>query len=150
MARICKKHMSVCEYMYKREYIYIYIYIYIHINVYICLFIYLTGKPGMLQSTGSWRVGRDLATGKQQYIYSFPGGLAGKDSTCNAGDLGLMPRLGRSPGGGHGNPFQYSCLENTHGQRSLAGYSSWGCKESDMTEQLSTCIYVCAYMCIHT
>ena len=46
--------------------------------------------------------------------------------------------LGRSIGGGHGNPFQYSCLENPHGQKSLAGYSPWGCKESDMTELLST------------
>ena len=48
------------------------------------------------------------------------------------------PGLGRSPGGGHGNPLQYSCLESSHGQRSLVGYSPWGCKESDMTEQLST------------
>jgi len=37
------------------------------------------------------------------------------------GDLGSIPGLGRSPGGGHGNPLQYSCLENPHGQRSLAG-----------------------------
>ena len=42
----------------------------------------------------------------------FPGGSDGKESTCNAGDLGLIPGLGRSPGGEHGNPFQYSCLEN--------------------------------------
>ena len=42
----------------------------------------------------------------------LPGGSDGKESTCNAGDLGLIPGLGRSPGGGHGNPFQYSCLEN--------------------------------------
>ena len=49
----------------------------------------------------------------------------------------LQVGLGRSPGGGHGNPLQYSCLENTHGQRSLAGYSPWGCKESDTTEQLN-------------
>ena len=56
-----------------------------------------------------------------------------------ARDLGLIPGLGRSPGGEHGNPLQYSCLEKkSHGQRSLAGYSPWGCKESDMTEQLST------------
>ena len=34
----------------------------------------------------------------------------------------------RAPGGGNGNPLQYSCLGNSHGQRSLAGYSSWGCK----------------------
>ena len=40
-------------------------------------------------------------------------------------------------GDGDGNPLQYSCLENPHGQRSLAGYSSRGHKESDMTEQLS-------------
>ena len=42
------------------------------------------------------------------------------------------------PGGGHGNPLQYSCLENPHGLRSLEGYSPWGCKELDTTEQLST------------
>ena len=40
-------------------------------------------------------------------------------------------------GGGHGNPLQYSCLENPHGQRSLVGYSPWGCRESD-TEQVSS------------
>ena len=43
----------------------------------------------------------------------FPGGPAGKESTCNVGDLGSIPGLGRSPGGGHGNPLQYSCLENS-------------------------------------
>ena len=56
---------------------------------------------------------------------------------CNTGDLGSIPWLGRSPGGGHGNPLQYSFQENLHGQRSLAGYSSWGQKESDMTERLN-------------
>ena len=49
-------------------------------------------------------------------------------------DVGLTPGLGRFPGGGHGNPLQYSCLENPHGQRSLVGYSPQGHKESDMTE----------------
>ena len=57
----------------------------------------------------------------------------GKESACNAGDLGSIPGLGRSPGEGNGNPHQYSCLENPHGQRSLVGYSTWDCKESDMT-----------------
>ena len=58
--------------------------------------------------------------------------------TCSLGDLGLIPGLGRSPGAGHGNPLQYSCLENPHGQKSMAGYSPWGHKESDMAERLST------------
>ena len=44
------------------------------------------------------------------------------------------PGLGRSPGGGHGNPLQYSCLENRHEQRSLVGYSPWDRNESDVTE----------------
>jgi len=67
----------------------------------------------------------------------FPGGLDGKESTSNVGDMGWIPGLGRSSGGGHGNPLQYSCLENPHGQRSLVSYSPWGCRELDMTEQLS-------------
>ena len=54
------------------------------------------------------------------------------------GDLGLIPVVGRFPGGGHGNPLQYSCIENPHGRRSLASYSPWGRKESDMTDRLST------------
>ena len=45
-------------------------------------------------------------------IKDFPGGSAGKESASNAGDLGLISGLGRSPGGGHGNPPQYSCPEN--------------------------------------
>ena len=66
--------------------------------------------------------------------------LVVKNVPANAGDVrdaGLIPGLGRSPGGGHGNPLQYSCLKNPHGQRSLAG-SPWGRKEPDTTEQLST------------
>ena len=42
----------------------------------------------------------------------FLGSSDGKEFTCNVEDLGLIPDLGKSPGGGHGNPFQYSCLEN--------------------------------------
>ena len=68
----------------------------------------------------------------------FPGDSDGKQSAYNARDLGLIPGLGRSPGSGNGNPLQYSCLENPHGQRSLAGYRPWDPKESDMTEHLST------------
>ena len=78
------------------------------------------------------------------YIYihkGFPGGSDGKESASNAGDLGSIPGLGRSPGGGHGNPLQYSCLENPHGQRSLADYRPWDHKELDTTEGLIPHIY---------
>ena len=72
------------------------------------------------------------------WLLGFPGGSDCKNLPENVRDLGSIPGLGRSPGGGHGNPPQYSCLENPHGQRSLAGYSPWGCKESNTTEQLGT------------
>ena len=71
------------------------------------------------------------------YSTGFPGGLDGKESSSNAGDLGSIPGLGRSPEEGSGNPHQYSYLENPHGQRSLEGCSPWGRKESDTTEQLN-------------
>ena len=65
-----------------------------------------------------------------------------KEFACIAGDLGSISGLGRSPEGGHDNLLQYSCLENPHGKRSLVGYSPWGHKESDTTEQLSTASHV--------
>ena len=65
------------------------------------------------------------------------GGSDGKESTYNVRYLGLIPGLGRSPGGGHDKPPRYSCLENPQRQRSLMGHSPWGCKESDMTKHLS-------------
>ena len=63
----------------------------------------------------------------------FPGGSDGKESTCNAGDLGSVPGSRRSPGEGNGYPLQYSCLENPMDR----GWSSQGLKESNMTEQLT-------------
>ena len=71
-------------------------------------------------------------------VLGFPGGSDGKESACNVGDPGLIPGSGRSPEEGKGYPFPYSCLENPHGQSSLAGYTPLGCKESDTTERLST------------
>ena len=57
-------------------------------------------------------------------VYSGkPCGSDGKESTCNAGDLDLIPQSERFPGERIGYSVQYSCLENPHGQRSLAGYS---------------------------
>ena len=67
--------------------------------------------------------------------------LVVKNLPASAGDPGSIPGLERSPGGGHGNPLQYACLENSHGQRSLAGYSSWGRKESDTVKHGTFLVY---------
>ena len=67
---------------------------------------------------------------------TFPWWLSSKESACNTGvaaNTGLIPGSGRSPGGGHGNPLLFLPGES-HGQRSLVGYSPWGREESDMTE----------------
>ena len=69
-----------------------------------------------------------------------------KNPPANIGDArgwSLIPGLGRSPGGEYGNPLQYSYIPvflpgKPHGQRSLVGYSPWGCKELDMTKGLTT------------
>ena len=59
---------------------------------------------------------------------SFPGGSDGKESTCNAGDVGSIPVSGRSPGESHG--------------QNLVGYSPWDCKGSDTTEQISLSLFL--------
>ena len=79
---------------------------------------------------------------------SFPDGSAVKNLPANA-EVGLIPGWGRSSGGGHGNPLQYSCLQSPHGQRSLADCSTWGHKESDVTEQLSTCACYIWFDCLN-
>jgi len=71
-------------------------------------------------------------------VSCFPGGSVSKESTCNAGHLGLIPGLGRSPGGGHGNPLQCSCLENPMDRgtwwatvhRVTKSWHSWATKHS--------------------
>ena len=73
-------------------------------------------------------------------LMSFPGGSGGKESVCNAGDLGLIPGLGRSLAGRRKwLPTPVFLPEESHGHRRLVGYSLWGQKESDTTEQL-TCM----------
>ena len=77
------------------------------------------------------RTGLTMCTHIQyDYTKGFPCGSAGKESAWYAGDLGLIPRLGRSPGERKGYPYQYAGLENSMDSR-------WGCKESDTTERLS-------------
>ena len=92
--------------------------------------------PAMLRDPGSIP-GSGRSPGERiayPVFLGFPGDSEGKESIYNSGDMGLIPGLGRSPGGGPGNPLQYACLENPHGQRSLVGYSPWGHKKSDTTE----------------
>ena len=72
----------------------------------------------------------------------FPGGSDGKEYACSVGDQGLIPKLGRSPGGGHGNPPQYSCLEKSPWTEEPGGLQSMGSQESDTTERLSTAQHV--------
>ena len=68
----------------------------------------------------------------------FPGGSDGKESTCNAGELGLVPGLVKIPWRRTWQPTPVFLPGEAHGQRSLAGCSPWGRKESDTTERLST------------
>ena len=62
-----------------------------------------------MQETQAQSLGQEDALKKEM---GFPHSSVSKESACNAGDLGLIPQLGRSPGEGNGNPLQYSCLEN--------------------------------------
>ena len=66
------------------------------------------------------------------------GGSDGKESACNVGDLGSIPGLGRSPGKGNGKPTPVFLPGESHGRRSLEGYSLRGCEELDTTGRLST------------
>ena len=81
--------------------------------------------------TSSW-----VKSGQEQLLYELRWPVVKNPPaiTRDTGDVGSFPRSGRSPGGGNGNPLQYSWLGNPNGQRSLVGYSQWGHKESDTTE----------------
>ena len=69
-------------------------------------------------------------------MLDFPGGSDGKESACNSGDPGSVPESGRFPGEGHGNPLQYSCLENPWTEEP-GGLQFMDPKETDPTEQLT-------------
>ena len=64
----------------------------------------------------------------KKLVIFYPDSSDCKETTCNAEDLGSTPGWGRSLGGWHGHPLQYSCLKNPHGQRSPVGYSAWAYK----------------------
>ena len=111
---------------------------------YSCLKIPWMEEPGGWQSIGFQRVGHDWSGWAHRpwikvgpfSTWDFPGGAVPKNTPANAGDPGLIPGLGRSPGGGNGNPLQYSCLKIPWTEEP-GGLSPWGCKESDMTEWLT-------------
>ena len=88
-----------------------------------------------------WEFGYS-ATGHTENIGKLVSGSEGfpSGSACSAGDPGLIPGLGRSPGEGNGYPFQYSYLEH-----SLAGHRQWGHKESNVTEGLKHLLYFMSF-----
>ena len=91
--------------------------------------------PGGLACCSPWSRKESDMTRQQNnniLILGLPWWLSGKESTCNAGDSGPVPRSRRSLGEGNGNPLQF-LPRKSYGQRSLAGYSPWGCKELDTT-----------------
>ena len=93
-----------------------------------------------MQETPVWFLGWEGPLEKEwnrlhtPIFLGFPGGSGSKEFINNSGDLASIPRFRRSPGEGHGNPLQYSCMGNTNGQRRLAGYCPWGREGSNTTE----------------
>ena len=87
-----------------------------------------------LYHTGAFKTDLGISAQMPRYmqmIRGFPGGSDGKES--HAGDLGLIPGSGRSPGEGNGKPTPVFLPGESHGQRSLGGKSSWSLKELDTT-----------------
>ena len=75
---------------------------------------------------------------RNKYNKGFLDGSNGEEEpACNAGDPGMIPGSGRSPEVGNGNPFQYSCPENSMDRGAWWAYGSWGCKEMETTELLA-------------
>ena len=95
------------------------------------------GTEGMLPRPGDAEIEARANLQSPLFLWASPGGSDGKEPACSTGDPASIPGLGRSPGGGHGNPLQDSCLENPQGQRSLLGCSPRDRRESDTTERLS-------------
>ena len=95
-------------------------------------FIFLITPPRgwQLVKGGLYKWFQETETKVMEAEEGFPCGLAGRESACDAGDLGWIPGWGRSLGEGKGSPLQYSGLENP-------ADSPWGCKEADTTERLS-------------
>ena len=108
----------------------------------------VSGHPFLKKVLPMSKLGLSLFLGFKDFFFSFlfciagllgfPGGSDGKESTCNAGELGLVPGLVKIPWRRTWQPTPVFLPGEAHGQRSLAGCSPWGRKESDTTERLST------------
>ena len=99
------------------------------------------GGHGKKKNTGNSVHAHHVEWMSKMQVYSYEGlpwWPSGRESACNAEDPGSIPGWGRSTGGQHGNPLQYSFLENPMYRGALRGYRPKGCKQSDMTERLST------------
>ena len=89
----------------------------------------LSARPGFFLDITSFTFPNSSLQGLPSLVAQWV-----KNPLANAGDPGLIPGSGRFPGEGNGNPLQYSCLENSHGQKSLVSSGPWGHKELDTTE----------------
>ena len=108
-------------------------------------------KPGGLPSMESHRVGHDCSDLAAAAVVSpsgLPQWLSGQEPACNAGDLGLIPGSGISPGGGHGNPLQYSCMENPMDRGAWWATVHGVAKSQTRLKRLSTwCLHPCLGPC---
>ena len=104
------------------------------------------GDPGLIPGWGSSP--EDRIDDSLQYSWASLVAQRLKESACNVGHLVSIPVLGRYTGGEHSNTLQYSCLENSHGQRSLASYSPLGCKETRLSDWAKHSTYMWVIFCI--
>ena len=85
------------------------------------------------EAAKNWDVTEGLMLTAPDHTVGFPGGSVDKESACNAGDLGSIPELGRSPGEGKGNPLLYSCLGNPMDREAWRAVVHGVSEKSDMT-----------------
>ena len=121
--------MFIHKYIYNLN-IEIYVLIYVHICVHINIYVQIIFHNRLLQDI-EYEKKKDMEYGSLCYTVGLPRWLSGEESACSAVDPCSVSGLGRSPGR---QPTPVFLPGESHGQRSLAGYSPWGCRELDTTE----------------